>query len=384
MRYILMNKNTPVLELKITVNTIVEKNKMHNLEYMPVGVKANLPELNKWWKGRAIPASRDGIKEALSTLHVGLPEDLILKSFGLSLSDQYWVKPESTELRWKDINFFDNDFSNDVGEAIFNGIRSNKKDLDLKSPDNTSDGWLKKKWIIKDGKRYLVKAGSEPFEQEPYNEVIATAIFDKLSILSVQYMLEHVKSKKSTTPCSICENFITPDTELVTAWQVLELEKKSNNVSQYQHLINIVNKLEIQDAQKNIDSMLTVDYIIANSDRHYGNFGFIRDVNTLKYIGTAPIYDSGTSLWHNAIKIIPGRPPESKPFYDSHERQIDLVKDFSFIDLAKLQGIDEVAREILKDNDNIGEERRTDLCNALNYRIEKLQSHINKMKKSLN
>lgn len=40
----------------------------------------------------------------------------------------------------------------------------------LISPDNTSDGWLKKKWTIIDGKRCLIKSGSAPFFQEPLNE----------------------------------------------------------------------------------------------------------------------------------------------------------------------------------------------------------------------
>ncbi len=382
MLYILMNKNTPVLEVKITASTIVEVERTHNPEYLPVGIKANVSDLNKWWRSRAIPASRDGINDTLTLLGLDLPEDLLLKGFGLSLSDQYWVKPKNTEIRWKDINFFANDFSSDVGEAIFGGIKSHGNLLDLKSPDNTSDGWLKKKWVIRDGRRYLMKAGSEPFEQEPYNEVLATAIFNKLAIPAVQYTLEKITGKKGSTPCSVCETFITPDTELVTAWQLIKLETQPNHVSDYQHLLNIANKLDIADMQKNIDSMLAVDYIIANSDRHYGNFGVIRDINTLKYLSVAPVYDSGTSLWHKAAKVIPGQPPESKPFRNDHERQIELVKDFSHIDLTKLQDIAKIAENILKNNENISEQRRGDLCYALNYRLEKFQSHIDKSKKS--
>ncbi len=45
--------------------------------------------------------------------------------------------------------------------------------------------------------------------------------------------------------------------------------------------------------------MLTLDYIIANGDRHYNNFGFIRNAETLEWQGLAPIFDSGASLWHN-------------------------------------------------------------------------------------
>ena len=43
-----------------------------------------------------------------------------MKCFGLSLSDQYWIKPINSKLTWDKINFFNNKFSNDIGEAFFN------------------------------------------------------------------------------------------------------------------------------------------------------------------------------------------------------------------------------------------------------------------------
>ena len=45
--------------------------------------------------------------------------------------------------------------------------------------------------------------------------------------------------------------------------------------------------------------MLVLDYIIANTDRHWNNFGVIRNADTRCYIDIAPIYDSGTSMWVN-------------------------------------------------------------------------------------
>ena len=38
--------------------------------------------------------------------------------------------------------------------------------------------------------------------------------------------------------------------------------------------------------------MLAADYILANTDRHLGNFGFLRDSETLEWKGLAPIYDA--------------------------------------------------------------------------------------------
>jgi len=41
------------------------------------------------------------------------------------------------------------------------------------------------------------------------------------------------------------------------------------------------------------------DRIINNIDRHYGNFGFIRNADTLEFQGFEPIFDNGNSLWYN-------------------------------------------------------------------------------------
>ena len=112
-----------------------------------------------------------------------------MKCYGLSLSDHYWMKPNNLEISWKDVNFFTNDFSMDFGDLVFKNELSHTEDIDLMSPDNTSDGVLQKKWIISNEKRYLVKGGSGLYNQPPYNEIIACFIMERLKINHVAYSL---------------------------------------------------------------------------------------------------------------------------------------------------------------------------------------------------
>lgn len=35
---------------------------------------------------------------------------------------------------------------------------------------------------------------------------------------------------------------------------------------------------------------MVFDYLMANADRHFGNFGAVRNVNTLEWIGLAPVF----------------------------------------------------------------------------------------------
>ena len=97
--------------------------------------------------GACHPASRQGIRRALDELGVATAQSLLEKCLGLSLSDQYWIRPAGSALRWSEVNFFEHPFSDDVGNILF-GRGSSGDPVSLMSPDNTSDGWLKKKWTI--------------------------------------------------------------------------------------------------------------------------------------------------------------------------------------------------------------------------------------------
>jgi len=366
-----MHRNVPVVQLEIDSETefISKIGKVYNNERLPIGISIkdgvpNRKDLHEWWLGRCIPASRQNIKEALYALGVSTTERLIMRCFGLSLSDQYWVNPVKNPLDWGKINFFNNPFSEDVGNALFGG--KPKDAFNLISPNNTSDGWLKKKWQIIDGKRVLIKGGSGVFQQEPYNEVIASAICRRLDMPHVSYTVK----TEGENPYSLCDNFVTKETEFVPAWRIIAISKRKNHDSYFSHLLRCADSLGIPNVRSALHQMLVLDYIIMNEDRHYNNFGFIRDAATLKWVGAAPIFDNGTSIWYNTMRV--GFAMESKPFRNSHEEQIKLLEDFSWLDLGKLNGAEEEFDAILKQSSFVDEARRNAICNALMERINKL------------
>lgn len=51
-----------------------------------------------------------------------------------------------------------------------------------------------------------------------------------------------------------------------------------------------------------IRSMLVFDAVIYNEDRHFGNFGILRDNHTGKITSPAPIFDNGISLFNFAME----------------------------------------------------------------------------------
>ena len=370
-----MHKNKPVLDLEIdeATGSVSKIGAVYDTDHLPVGTyntaeKNNVSRyiLNDWWTGRSIPASRDGLKDVLLNLGVCSPALLLDKCLGLSLSDQYWICPKNSDISWKTVNFFQNDFSKDVGEVLFGYKRSSKDAINLMSPDNTSDGWLKKKWLIAGGKRYLMKGGSGFLEQEPFNEVIASALMKRLNINHVKYTLTFEQNK----PYSLCENFITPDTELIPAWRIMQTRKKNNSHSELTHFLLCCEKLGIPNVQNSLDKMLTLDYIISNEDRHYNNFGAVRNAETLEWLGLAPVYDSGTSLWHTTPYI--GSVTDCKPFKKKHNDQIKLVKDLSWFDIDLLNGLKDEIIEILSKSIKIDSDRSKKLSEVIMERALKL------------
>ena len=298
-RYVLMHKNTPVADLQLDTDTGVIRSVGHvyNALHVPVGIPVkkgviDRSALNTWWTGRAIPASRDRIRDALRELELASTQLLLDKCLGLSLSDQYWICPTSSGVRWEEVNFFQNAFSDDVGNILL-GRGSSSGRVSLMSPDNTSDGWLKKKWAILDERRCLMKGGSGATQQEPYNEVLASSVMERLGIPHVTYTL----TVQEDYPYSVCEDFITPETELIPAWYIMQTVKRPNHVSVYQHYMDCCEALGIPGVREAVDRMIVLDYLIVNEDRHQNNFGVVRNAETLEYLGAAPIYDSGTSLW---------------------------------------------------------------------------------------
>jgi len=375
-----MHKDIPVVDMVIDETGFIAKlAKVHDERHLPVGVHIfssgiDRKGLNDWWLGRSIPASRDGLQDALAIMEISASTLLIEKCLGLSLSDQYWICPKDSGLKWENVNFFTNVFSKDIGEVLFGNKPHDM--IDMASPDNTSDGWLKKKWVIIDGKRYLMKGGSGVYQQEPYNEVIASAIMLKLGVPHIDYTLTF----DNDTPYSLCENFVTPMTELVPAWRVIASLKRANQDSHLTHLLRCYEQLGISDAGHALNQMLTIDFIIGNEDRHYNNFGFIRNAETLEWLGAAPVYDSGTSLWHNSARI--GQKIESKPFYTTHEEQIKRVRDFTWFDLDALRGIDNIVIETLSQSPDIDEARSSAIARIIMERAERIEQ-LSRQKPSL-
>lgn len=333
----------------------------------PLGDSISLLSFNLWWRGRGIPETREGLASLLEEAGVGLPEELLQRNLGLSLSDQYWICPISSGLRWADINFFNNDFdkvSLSTSPFVADGVEAMAK------PDNTSDGNLQKTWVCRNGARFLLKSGTG-YGQEPYNEAIASSLHRRLlkSGEFVPYTLEG----EGPLARSCCPNFLTDEEEFVPAIYVERCKEKLSNENEYEHYLSCCDELGAKDAKQLLDRMIVCDDMIANHDRHHRNFGLIRNVETLE-CRHAPIFDSGSSLWCDieTSQLAAGEHSFiSKQFYSSPAKQMLLVEDMSWFNAGALEGFIEEAAGILSKNEALTS-RVPYIVSALKWRVERM------------
>ena len=391
MSCVLMNKNTPVMLIDYSKvdNAITNIIEIYNIEYAPLAIfnayndkaQSLVKESNAWFRGRGIPSWRKDLENLLEKLNVSSPEELLNKSFSLSLSDQYWLKDSESSIKWEDINFFTNDFEYEAYLEASLDSSSHEISTDknvLRSPNNTTDGMLQKGWIIEGGKRVLVKGTYTFNREEPFNEWLASQVCKRLGFPYCNYTIDFINNEKLV---SKCENFVSSDEEIISAYDIYKSVKKPNNINDYEHYINILEQHNVPDARKNVASMFLVDYILMNTDRHMKNFGVIRNVNTLKWERTAPIFDTGQSMQCDKIvanmNFVTGT---GKFFSNTNKKYDDILKtvlpDVGKIDASLLDGLADVYEKLLKEYQNktdMSDNRITALYQGLKYRINKLK-----------
>lgn len=400
--YILKHKDINVLKFSFNKNFEIDKiYEIYEKNHIPVGVYDNQvmdlkDSLQYWWKHRSIPASRNNLENKLKLLNVSGTSELLNKSYGLSLTDHYWIMPEDKLIKWKDINFYENDFSSSIGKVLFDNINILPNDFSFNSPDNSSDGNLQKKWAIeKNGTRILIKGGDIFSPQEAFNEVIVSKIYELLDLPHVNYKIIEDKNKKVFYSKS--QNFTSEKIEFINANHIISCFREDKSKNKYEHFIDCCQKIGINRNlfEKDLVNMFFIDYIVANKDRHYRNFGFLRDSQSLKWIGLAPVYDTGNSLFegladidlhdnffNNSKNIL------AKPFAENQKEQINILPINKFckdINLKKLEPLYDYIQNLFKINYRMSNDRKTMINKLLKERIteaEKFQRNfsINKRK----
>lgn len=300
-------------------------------------------EFNDWWFHRSIPDARPLYLAKRRELGLSDGELVSMRGHGLSLSDCYWLLPDGAGLEWSDINYFTNPFTGcDASSGSW------LASVGLDSPDNTSEGELPKRWAIEGGTRVLYK-GSGVDDQRPCNEVVATRLFDRL-LMPGSYVPYELVPLRDGLACR-CPDFLNGREEYVPAIYLRDSMGATRGSSTYDRLCRYAARLGANegDVRLRLCEMMVCDSILANTDRHWRNFGFIRNVDTLE-LRPAPVFDTGNCLWYaktNEEIAVRDWTFSARPFGPEPQRQLALVDRAEWFEPAFLDGFADEAMDVL-------------------------------------
>lgn len=250
--------------------------------------------LFRWLERRVIPKNRAFVDEILKTLGLSRnnTKGIIDVCKGLSLNDSFWVVPLGFSGKFADYNLYENRFSNALALVAYTGFGASREAFST-SPELTTQGMLRKAWRFIEGDGiYLYKGGTEGAANagnEPYSEFYACQIAERMGLNAVHYDLENWKGILA----SKCKLFTDIDTAYVPIGRIVREGGLQACLDYYQGIG--------EEAAEELKSMLVFDAVIYNEDRHFGNFGVLRDNRSGKVLAPAPIFDHGLSLFNFAM-----------------------------------------------------------------------------------
>lgn len=256
---------------------------------LPLDMERTGPGIVKWLSRRVIPKNRMFVDEILKTLGLSHNDTkgIIDVCKGLSLNDSYWVVPEGFEGKFAQYNLYDNRFSEMLALVAYTGAGQSRQAFTT-SPELTTNGMLPKAWRFIDGDGiYLYKggtAGASNTGREPYCEYYASQIAETMKLNAVHYDLENWKG----ITASKCALFTDVNTSYIPIGRIVKAGGIKACLDYYEALGSAFSE--------QLCSMLVFDALIYNEDRHFGNFGVLRDNHTGNIIAPAPIFDNGLSL----------------------------------------------------------------------------------------
>lgn len=334
-------------------------------ELFPLDLELTNEGVVRWLQKRVIPKNRAFVEEILKTLDLSVNDTkgIIDVCKGLSLNDCYWVVPEDFTGTFTQYNLYENRFSEILSLVAYTGVGSTHQAFTT-SPELTTQGMLRKAWRYMDGDGiYLYKGGTTGAANtgnEPYSEYYACQIAKAMGLRCVEYGLENWKGILAST----CKLFTNIDTSFVPIGRIV----KSGGLKA---CLDYYDRLGFGDE---IRSMLVFDAVIYNEDRHFGNFGVLRDNHSGRLLAPAPIFDNGLSLFNFAM-------PEDIKNLRSYAKTRTTPYGISFETVVKEVAGKKQAQQLRRligfqfhrhEKLNLPEERLTAIESHLQHRVREL------------
>lgn len=240
----------------------------------------NVTNFYHWCAGRVLTLDRQYAKEILNSIGAVQSStdkdraEIALSYRCVSLTDIFWVREKGDTATFDEINLYDNHLSNAFVDVSLRGRQMTANNHEL-ARDLSTNGCFPKAWVRQEDGFYLYKDGGQEAVE---NEILASRIcqcFDCNQVIYTEGVYEGEKVSVSRLMTSKDRSIIP-----ISAWQIYAMNQDLNwreeilKLDAYHyHMMNIL------------------DYLIGNTDRHWGNWGLLNDNMTNKPISLHPLMD---------------------------------------------------------------------------------------------
>ncbi|MFR3452386.1 MAG: hypothetical protein ACLTSX_13370 [Collinsella sp.] len=280
MLYQLMNKDK-------VVATYEEEKRLDDYRYTEIErldgyVPYGFVDINDWIDGRQIAKHRTSIERLMRELGLTTRHDFISMARCLALTDTFWMKRADEDISFGTTCRCTAILSTTLSLALpstASGMYGRQNSPT--SPEFATSGSFAKCWVREGDQVSLLKRGSEGYANagfEPYSEVLAAEVLQAASIDHVPYTIENFHGKLA----SKCPLFTSEKVGFVSAHRFFDGPFDVEDVLAF---------CDAHGGDESFREMIVMDAVMANVDRHAGNYGFLVDNETGEILRMAPLFD---------------------------------------------------------------------------------------------
>ncbi|MBO6108536.1 MAG: hypothetical protein J6P16_03920 [Eubacterium sp.] len=230
----------------------------------------NLENFYHWCSTRLIHIDRKYIKEIFGS--IGATQQMTdrdraqiaLSYHALSLLDIYWVRDDEEQVFFSDINLYEHSLSNAFADLSLRGRSMSVENNHLIADDLSTPGMFPKAWIREEDGFYLIKDGDEDAVER---ELLASRIAGCFDVPLIQYEE------------SIYDDLRVSRSKIITSLDISIVSMDAFLIYTINHDLNCLNEVLRKDSY-GYYMMNIIDYLVGNTDRHKGNWGWLVDNQT--------------------------------------------------------------------------------------------------------
>ncbi|MBE6008917.1 MAG: hypothetical protein E7235_06940 [Lachnospiraceae bacterium] len=290
----------------------------------------NITNFQYWCASRILTLDRQYVKVILNSIGASQSftdkerANIALSYRCLSLTDIYWVRNKGEKISFADVNLYENHLNNAFVDVSLRGKHLSIHNSHLEkefTKDLSTNGCYPKAWIRNVDHFQLYKDGGRQIVE---NEILASKICQCFDCNQIIYSLGEYDGEVVSV-----SNIMTSKEYSIVSREAFEIYAANKETDPLKYILKL-------DAYSYY-MMNILDYLIGNTDRHWGNWGLLVDNKTNKPISLHPLMDFNQSF--NAYDTLEGANCQTvmPSSMTQKEAAIEAVKKIGLNQMAKIE-----------------------------------------------